>query len=473
MNRAVIGREREKGIIENYIKKAGGQLITIVGRRRVGKTFFVNNTYKDRLDFTFIGTKDGSKENQLKKFSEQLNKYSGSQLPIQVPKSWDEAFSQLSIILTTKGKKKKIIFLDEFPWIDSHKSGFLDEFTYWWNSWAEKQNLVVILCGSAASWMIKKVISAKGGLHNRVTKNITMEPFTLAETKLFLDSKKIKLSYHQILQLYMVTGGIPFYLEDVERGASVHQNIQRMCFEKDGLLTKEFDNLYRALFDNPDRHIEIIKALATKWKGLTRSEIIETTKIKNGGTLTKTLDELEASSFITEIYPFGKKKKDKLYRLTDEYSLFYLRFMHEKRRSALSWQSVAKSRHYTSWTGYAFENICIKHIDQVTKILGISGTDTTVSSFLEKSPDGFQIDMLIDRADDTINICEMKFYNAEWKMTKEDALKLQNRREQFRLATKTKKVLLNTIISPYGIYKNEYAFEAVDKEMMGEQLFIR
>ena len=475
MEKTVLGRHNEIRLIDKFIKNKEANLITLVGRRRVGKTFLINTVYGDQLDFSFIGTKDGSKGNQLRKFADQISTYSSTNLPIKVPKSWNEALSQLSKILEEKGKSKKIVFFDEFPWIDGHKSGFLGDFGYWWNNWAEKQNILVIICGSAASWMIKKVINSKGGLHNRVSKNITIEPFTLAETKEFLYHKKIKLSYQQMFQLYMVTGGIPFYLEDIERGESAQQAIERMCFKKDGLLVNEFDNLYAALFDNPDRHIELIKTLATKWKGFTRKEIIENTSISNGGTLTNTLNELIASNFIIEIYPFGKKKKDKLYRLTDEYSLFYLRFMIGKRRETSSWQSVAKSRQYNAWSGYAFENICIKHAEQIKKVIGISGSNSVVSSYTERGnsdKEGMQIDMLLDRADGVINICEMKFYNAQWKMTKQDALKLQNRREQFRQSTKTRKALFNTVITSYGLIKNEYSLEAVDKEIKGEELFV-
>lgn len=474
MAKTVLGRHNEIRLIDKFIKKEEANLITLVGRRRVGKTFLINTIYGDQLDFSFIGTKNGSKGNQLRKFADQISKYSSTHLPIKVPESWDEALSQLSKILEEKGTGKKIVFFDEFPWIDGHKSGFLSDFDYWWNNWAEKQNILVIICGSAASWMIKKVINSKGGLHNRVSKNITIEPFTLAETKEFLVYKKIKLSYQQMIQLYMVTGGVPFYLEDIERGESAHQAIERMCFNKDGLLANEFDNLYAALFDNPDRHIELIKTLATKWKGFTRKALIEKTSISNGGTLTNTLNELITSNFIIEIYPFGKKKKDKLYRLTDEYSLFYLRFINGKRKGPSSWQAVAQSREYNAWSGYAFENICIKHAVQITNILGISGSSNTVSSYVEQGAndkEGMQIDMLIDRADGVINICEMKFYNAQWKMTKQDALKLQNRREQFRQSTKTRKALFNTVITPYGLLENEYSLEAVDKEITGEELF--
>jgi len=469
----MVGRYQETKTLDTLLKKKKADLLVISGRRRVGKTYLIRKTLAKKLHFEFTGTHYGDMANQLEKFNIELHKHTNKE--IELITSWNAAFLQLTKLLEQHKKRKHIIFLDEFPWMATPRSSFLEEFSYWWNTWASQENILVIICGSAASWMMKKVINNKGGLHNRVTKRIHLKPFTLAETKLFLASKKINFTNYQILQLYMVTGGIPFYLEEVTRGYSATQLIDQLCFQKDGLLRNEFNNLYAALFDNHEKHIAIIKALASKWKGLSRKEILHITKLKDGGSITNILDELEASDFIMEIYPFGKKKKDKIYRLIDEYSLFYLKFVQNSRMStAGKWMQLSTTNSYKIWAGYAFENICIKHYEAIKQALGISGIYSEVSSHNisgNKERKGLQIDMLLDRADNTINICEMKHYNTEWKLTKTDAEKLRKKRENFRRATGTKKLLLNTVISLYGLADSPHAIDQVDQDIRMDVLF--
>lgn len=470
----MIGRHDETSIIINLLKEDRPELLSIIGRRRVGKTFLVKQSLADKIDFSFIGTQFGNTSNQLRKFRDQLDNFAKSTIPTKVPNSWFEAFSHLTIFLQTIKKKKKIVFFDEFPWIASHRSNFLQEFTYWWNNWAANQNILVIICGSSTSWMLKKVINSKGGLHNRITKKIHLQPFTLSETKTYFDSRKISLTYHQLIQLYMVTGGIPYYLDDIQRGRSISQIIDSMCFDKNGLLYNEFSNLYAALFEHAENHIAVIKALSSKWKGLTRNEIIQATKMTNGGGLTRTLEELETSDFIMKILPFGKKKKESLYRLVDEYSLFYLKFIAGKRTHSSSWLTYQSKPEYKIWGGYAFENICIKHKNSILKALKIEGIHTEISSLAvqgNENDKGMQFDMLIDRADQCINLCEIKFYNAEWSMDEKDSVSLLNKKELFRKKTDTKKTLFNTVITVYGLNENTHSRNAVDVEIKGESLF--
>ena len=354
----------------------------------------------------------------MEKFSTEIKQYFPKIDNSQCKKNWHYALRCLiaSIESLRKTRKKRVVFIDEFPWIATPKSKFLQEFDYWWNSWASKQNIMVVITGSATSWMIKKIVENKGGLHNRITQRIHLSPFTLAETQLFLESKKIKLDHYSIIQLYMVTGGIPYYLENLKAHESIAQNINRIGFVKNGLLRNEFKNLYHALFDKAENHISVIRALATKWKGLTRQEIIKHTGLRDGGGLSTILDELETCGFILRILPFKKQTKDALYRLIDEYSLFYIHFIEKSRVSNKNiWLQKSTTQSFKIWQGYAFENLCMRHYEAINAALGISGVVTEVSSFYFKGNEnyeGFQIDMLIDRADLTINICEIKFHNA-------------------------------------------------------------
>lgn len=473
----MIGRKQERKKLDYLTQSNKSELLTIIGRRRVGKTYLIEEHYKDQIVFGFTGTQHANKKNQLKKFSQKLSEYLNNPIPISIPQDWAEAFIQLKTFLNTNPSKysKPVVFFDEVPWIASKRSGFLNEFAYWWNDWASKQNIVVVLCGSAASWMIDRVVNNKGGLHNRITEYINLQPFTLAEVKQYLQSNNIFLDNYQILQLYMSIGGIPHYLQHIRQGESTTQIINRICFNKDGILRNEFNNLYAALYQGHHRHIQVVRALSSKWKGLSRKEIIDLTKLPNGGNLTQILSELISSSFITEILPYGKKKKDTLYRLVDEYSLFYLNFIEGKRAGEKDiWLKTSQNHPYRIWQGYAFENICIKHVAAIKSKLGISGILTNISGFRSignQHHKGIQIDMLIDRNDRSINLCEMKFYNNEITLTKEDVEKMRQRRTRFQEITKTKKTIFNTLVTTYGVSPNQYSLSQVDNVITMDDLF--
>ena len=475
MTSAIIGREEEIKILARLLDSKEPELLAIYGRRRVGKTFLIRSYYKQHLVFSCTGQYNGKTPRQLVKFAEQLNAYFPGERIIPTPANWQQAFVALRERLDTlKNSKKKVIFFDELPWLDSRKSGFLSEFSYFWNTYISQRNdILVVICGSAASWIIDKVVNSKGGLHNRITQRIRLLPFTLHETQAYLQQKNIHLDQYQLLRLYMVMGGVPAYLTAIQRGLSAEQNIENCCFTKDGVLTNEFVNLYTALFNHPDNHIEVIRALSRKNKGLTRSEILQTGKLLTGGTITKVLNELEESGFIEKTYPFGKKEKDSLYRLIDEYSLFYLKFIERDGRQD-TWSGIQKTPAYTAWSGYAFENICFKHIRQIKNALQIGGVQTTISSWVQvgkgENP-GAQIDLVIDRADNCINLCEMKFSIDQFSIEKKYAESLQNKVSIFRLATSKKKTLLLTFITTYGITENAYKTQLVDSEVRMDALF--
>lgn len=479
MKSAIIGREDEIKILERLLHSRDPELLAVYGRRRVGKTFLIKSYYQEHIVFSCTGQYNGKTREQLANFREQLKLHFPEIESMLIPGTWQEAFSMLRAgIDSLKGDRKKVIFFDELPWLDSHKSGFLSAFGYFWNAHVtQRSDILVVICGSAASWIIDKVVNNKGGLHNRITQRIRLLPFTLKETAAYLKQGNINLDHYQILQLYMAMGGVPAYLKAVERGLSAEQNIENCCFSKDGILVNEFNNLYAALFNNPHKHIEVIRALSRKNKGLTRSEILKTGKLLTGGGITTVLNELTESGFIQKIYPFEKKEKDSLFRLVDEFSLFYLKFMQKgegRSYEKIEWTGVQKAQAYAGWCGYAFENICLKHVNQVKKALQIGGVHTSVSSWYQSGSgkdSGAQIDLLIDRADQCINICEIKFSNRPFLIDKKYAAALQNKLMAFRQATDTKKTLFLTFISTYGVHENEYKYQKVDANITMQALF--
>jgi AAA+ ATPase superfamily predicted ATPase len=474
----VIGRTEEKRILSDIADSGDQELVAMYGRRRVGKTFLIRNALEKQLIFEFSGVNNASFDQQLENFSIALAKAMGSNIRLAKPKTWTEAFQALINYITPLiRRQKKAVFFDEFPWISTPRSGFIQAFEYFWNMWASRQkNLAVIICGSAAAWMIDNIINNKGGLHNRVTRRIRLLPFNLQETEEFLKDKKINLDRYQILQLYMAMGGIPHYLKEIKKGESSTQAIDRICFSKNGLLNEEFKNLYTSLFDDAGNHKTVIRALANKGKGLTRGEIIEICKLTSGGGTTQLLEELMESGFITSYIPFGKTAKDSIYKLTDEYSHFYLKFIeHSRSGGAGTWVKLSRETSWKSWSGNAFESVCLKHIQQIKKALGIEGVYTEASSWRyhpEKSEKGAQIDLVIDRQDMCINICEMKFSTNEFTIEKGYASELENKVAVFKTQTKTRKTLFVTMVTTFGMVENANSIKLVQNKITMDSLFV-
>jgi len=446
MKEQLIGRKKEQEILQKALVSNAPEMVAIIGRRRVGKTFLVRTAYAKQLVFEITGLQNATKAEQLQNFALRLNNYAKPIIPIQPTSNWLDAFQMLINFLETKiGKEKIVVFLDELPWLATKKSGFLKALGFFWNSWASQKNIIIVICGSAASWMIQKVVRHKGGLHNRITRRIYLKAFSLLETKLFLHSKQINMNHYQILQIYMAMGGIPHYLKEIEKGKSAIQNIDDICFSKNGLLQDEFSSLYLALFENAEEYIKIIRVLAKKKQGLTRQEIIKNGKLPNGGGTTKILEELVSSGFLTNYYAFGNKKKEMRYRLSDEYSLFYLKFIENKRNDGNgTWKRLSQTQTWKSWSGYSFESICLKHTSQIKEALRIGGIYSEASVYNKKGTTdipGCQIDLLIDRNDQVINLFELKFYKEDFLISKDYASKLRQKIALFKAGTKTKKQL--------------------------------
>ncbi len=473
----IVGRTDEIKLLTGILQSGEPELVAVYGRRRVGKTYLIRNVFRRQMAFELSGIHNATLKQQLENFSIALTA-AGSSKALPQPTTWMAAFSMLIAHLTPLIKKRRrVIFIDEFPWLHTPRSGFMQAFGHFWNTWASKQNnLAVVICGSAAAWMIQRVINNRGGLHNRVTRRLRLLPFTLSETEAFLKYRKINLDRYQILQLYMAMGGIPQYLKEIEPGESATQAIDKICFSKDGLLHDEFKNLFLSLFEDATHHMDIVKTLAQKGTGLTRTEIINTSKLTTGGRATKILDELTESGFITPYIPFDRTAKDIVYKLTDEYSRFYVKFIENKRYGgAGTWIRLATSATWKSWSGIVFESICMKHVTQLKKALGIAGVHTEVSVWRHrpaKDIQGAQIDLLIDRQDMCINVCEMKFTTGKYEITHRYAKELQTKLQTFGDATSTRKTLLLTLISTHGaknskgfpgLFQNEVTMDALYK----------
>lgn len=473
----IIGRHKEKARLDKIMQSNQAEFLALYGRRRVGKTFLIRQYLKNHIVFDISGSKDGSKAQQISDFFSEYLTRTKAQRETQTPKTWQEAFRYLAKYLSELPEiaSKYVVFIDEMPWMDTPKSEFISALEFFWNQHVSKMdNVLLIACGSASSWIRKNLINARGGLYNRITQRIKLAPFNLYETTLFLQSSGVNLPQYQILELYMAMGGIPFYLKEVEKGKSVPQLIDDICFSPQGLLTEEYEQLYHSLFRNAELHVSIIETLAANPQGMTRTEIALATKIPESS-LSRTIEELTECDFVTYFSPFINKKKEGIYKLTDLYSLFYLKFIqYNKGSGSKIWEQLSKQSTYIAWSGYAFENICMLHTDQIKAALGISGVFTQHSSWKFKGNDmlpGTQIDMVIDRADQIIHICEAKFTKENYAISKAYTEQLRLRKSIFIQATQTKKAVFTTLLTTYPALKNKYYLEEIDNEITMDKLF--
>lgn len=454
----IAGRVSEQRTFQLLSTSTESEFVAVYGRRRVGKTFLVRETFKNRFSFYHTGLANADIQMQLRNFNATLQKYGN--IPYPRVNNWFEAFEQLIHLLeTTKQKGKKTIFLDELPWMDTPRSGFVSALEHFWNSWAvSRGDILLIVCGSATSWMINKLIKNRGGLHNRITRRMLIEPFSLGECEEFYKANRIVMSRHQMIESYMIFGGIPYYLSLMEKSMSLSQNVDSLFFAKNGALTDEFSSLYASLFKHSENHVKIANALSRKNKGLTRAEIIAATKLPDGGGLSKTLEELEQCGFINKYNAFEKKSKNILYRLVDFYTLFYFNFIHNNRyNDEHFWNNFTENAKHRAWSGFAFEQVCMMHLKQIKHKLGITGVLTQVASWQSsKAKDGAQIDLLIDRSDGVINLCEMKYVNTEFAIDHHYDKILRNKKAVFLTETKSRKAIHLTLITTYGVKQNEY-----------------
>ena len=463
-NMNIVGRKREIAELEQLYQAENSEFVAVYGRRRVGKTFLIKETFKNRFAFWHTGLSPYDRDkkyllrDQLQAFFYSLQDYglTGE----SCPKSWLEAFRLLERLLEQKnGGSKQVVFIDELPWMDTARSRFIPAFEHFWNGWAAKRdNILLIVCGSATSWIEDNLINNKGGLYNRLNREMKLHPFTLAECEEYFRRREMTVSRYDVAQAYMVFGGIPHYLSLFEKGYSTAQNIDLLLFEKEAKLKNEFERLFGSLFKNADDHKKVVQLLAQRRRGYTRKEIIELTGIKEGGGASEILKGLTESDFITPYYPFGERKTEH-YRLADHYCATYLQFIYGKEKPDPNyWQKNSTSPRLNSWRGFAFEELCFAHLAQIKFKLGITGVSTTESSWVVES-DGkkHQIDLIIDRADNIVNLCEIKFYGKPFVVDGTYEQTLRERVQTLMDTVPPKKSVHLTLIATYGLKQNEHS----------------
>jgi uncharacterized protein len=470
----MIGRKEEIEILDSLKQPSESAFVAVYGRRRVGKTYLIRYVFKDTFTFQLTGIGNVEVLQQLANFRGSFVRDFPEFEDLPVAKDWFEAFRQLIAALEANSAPQKILFLDELPWLDNTKSYFIAALEHFWNSWASaRRDIVLIVCGSSASWMINNLINNKGGLHNRVTHQLKIDPFTLGECEAYFKSKSATYTRYQIVQLYMALGGIPFYLNAVNTGKSVAQNINDMGFTPKGFLRKEFNNLYASLFKNANKHLNIIEALSQKMKGLDREELLKLAKLPNNGNTSKILIELEESNFITKYNAFGNNGRHFIYQLTDFYSLFFIRFIKNSNvKDKNFWINSLDSPEIRAWSGYAFEQICFAHLDEIKIALGISGVQTSSSAWIgSNGTNKAQIDLVIDRRDHVINLCEAKFSINLFTIDKKYAEELRTKIGVFKDVTQTQKSVFLTLITTMGLTPNDYAQSLVQNSITMDVLF--
>lgn len=463
----IIGREKETKELNRLYDSSLPQFVAVYGRRRVGKTFLVDQTLKDRITFRHAGLSPVDYQQKKNLMKEQLKSFYFSLIrqgmkKSKCPTSWLEAFFMLEMHLQTiDDGSRQVVFLDELPWMDTPRSGFVTALESFWNGWGcHRDNFMLVVCGSATSWIMDNLINNHGGLYGRLTSEIKLSPFTLKECEQFFHNKQVKLSRYDIVQSYMALGGIPYYLSYFDSGHSLAQNIDNLFFVKDAKLQEEFDRLFASVFSRPEEIMKIVRLLSKRHSGYMLEEIAQKTEIPAGGNLSNLLKALIASDFVIRYVPFGCSKREVHYKLVDPFCIFYLRYVPENSNYVTSfWQQNQTSQSIVSWRGFAFEEVCLLHIDQIKRALGILGVSTLQSSWALRGNDeeeGAQIDLIIQRADHIVNMCEMKFYGEDFTVDKAYYKKLDHREKVMTEKISRKDRVHLVLITTYGLTYNEY-----------------
>lgn len=463
----IIGRKKEISELERLYASKKPEFVVVYGRRRIGKTFLVRNLFEERILFlhTALSPSEFAKKElndyQLQAFYNTLQN-SGCDME-QAPKDWFEAFMYLRKFIESKHQElegRQLVFIDELPWMDVKGSGFVTAFEHFWNSWASAQDyLMLVVCGSATTWINDKLLNNYGGLYGRITAEIRLAPFSLHECEQYLESRNIVMNRYDQIQCYMIMGGIPYYLSLMNPGMSLAQNIDSLFFTQKGRLSLELDRLINSLYSSPQAYAKVLRLLSTKREGFTRKEISESTGLSYGGGLTEVLNGLEASSFVESYTYYNGSKRNIHYRLIDGFVLFYMTFVDGKTGiSPTFWSDSQLLPSLQSWRGFSFEGVCLTHISSIKRALGIDGVRTTQAPWRSKDTDpGAQIDLVIDRADRVVNLCEMKFSISDFEVSKKYEGELRHKLDTFIKETKCRKSVHTTLVTTYGIKKNIYS----------------
>lgn len=469
----MVGRSREITEFNRLYESDESEFVAVYGRRRVGKTYLIRETFADRFAFSHTGLPNATKRQQLAHFRQSLAAY-GSDAPI--PKNWLSAFEELKKVVAKDAAKRKIVFIDELPWLDTAKSDFLMALEAFWNEWASaRKDIVLIVCGSAAAWMVKNLFRNRGGLHNRVTARFCLQPFTLGECEQFVRERGLSMSRREIAECYMALGGIPYYWRYLARGLSLAQNLDRMCFAADAPLKGEFEELYSSLFKDAAVYKNVVSALAAKKRGLTRLELFEALGCSPTGKMTAVLETLESSGFIRSYRSYGAKKKNAIYQLTDPFTLFHFHFLCARSSDEHYWSATLASPAQNVWRGLAFERLCLLHLVQIRRALGVAAVHVEAYAWSfrgdETYPDGVQIDLMLERADNVINLCEMKYAGEAYAIDKAYDAVLARKLSTFAGVTKTRKAVHLTLVTASGLVHNAYAGR-IQSEVTLDDLFV-
>ena len=479
----MIGRKEELKYLKSLLTEEESQFVAIFGRRRIGKTYLIRESFNYNFTFEHTGVSNLSidsneqRQIQLDKFSESLANF-GYKSDEKIT-CWGKAFDGLKRIIENSKDKKKVLFIDELSWMDTKNSDLISALESFWNGWVmarKEKDVILIVCASATYWMTENIVNAKGGLHNRLTGQVYLKPFTLGECEEYLNTKNISFNRHQIIQCYMILGGVPYYWSLLKKGKSLPQNIDDLFFKENALLKNEFDNLYRALFNRPEQYVKIIEVLAESNNGITRDEIISRSGIPGSGDLSKKLSELENCGFIRKYIPFGYKQKNYTYQLMDNFTLFYYKFIKDNVFDDNYWQNQINSPKVKAWSGLAFEKVCLEHISEIKKALGISGVYTEVNQWqckknLDEGIFGSQIDLLIVRKDQIINLCEMKYSETDYLVDSDFDRNMRKKISDFTNLTKTKYAIHPTLITTYDVVENSYSKE-IQSVIKSDDLFM-
>ena len=469
----IIGREPEIALLREYENSGKSEFVALYGRRRVGKTFLVRELYGSQFVFEVSGLIEGEEYDQLKVFNEALNKY-GPRV-ITPPQDWFEAFACLQLLLNKHKRKKRIIlFIDELPCFDTHGSKFITALDHFWNGWAAHQkNIMLIVCGSATSWMIRNIIDNHGGLHNRITHEMHLHPFTLHETELYLNANKFNWNRLSTAQAYMILGGIPYYLSLLQPNESLPQNIDRLFFAENAEMHREYKRLFKSLFKNPEPYLLIMEELAKKKSGMTRDEIATALGLSSGGGLSDRLEDLVYCDFIRRYYVKEKKIKSTsaIYQMTDFFTFFYLTFCLKPPTNPNFWVSTIDKPIQNIWFGLAYERLAMAHIPQIKRALRIDSIQTNFYSWRSKQSDpAVQIDLIIERADQVTNVCEVKYSQKEYAIDKDEDLRLRDRCGSFKEETKTRAAIHPVLVTTFGMKRNMYS-DYITAEVTLDDLF--
>ena len=471
----MVGRKKEIKMLRNAAESKCSEFVAVYGRRRVGKTFLVRETFNSNFTFQHSGVANSGTKIQLERFRRSLVESGHAKCPVL--KTWFQAFDELKSVVASSSAGKKILFIDEMPWMDKPNANFIPALENFWNAWASaRKDVVLIVCGSATSWMLNKVIHGRGGLHNRVTVRIPLRPFSLSECEVLAESMGLEATRYQLVQYYMALGGVPYYWNYLQGGLSVAQNMDKLFFAGDDRLEGEFAELFASLFSKDAPYVRIVEALCSRRMGLVREEIAQATGLSNSGTLTRYLSELEQCGFVRKYRMGGRRVRDAIYQLVDNFSLFHFRFVRENADGdPLFWSSSVDKPVLLSWQGLSFELVCLEHVEQIKRALQIGGVHSLNYAWRCERPQddaerGAQIDLVIDRDDGIVNLCEMKFAAKEYAITADDDASMRNKRTAFKRETKSRKAVHFTYVTSFGLAKNRYAGE-VQSEVTLDDLF--